>query len=150
MPVVGNCGAFQPLLLRCAAVDTAQFQPLSGQAVVHHQQVAVHNGVLQGGDFFKGFVKLDRPCYTDLQLAVVFQPVLDPAQGHVLIKYRPDDPDTLQLFLFLFKGCSPQKTQSRSQGNGHIIPVPMLQHPLFAAEQLKCAGKKGLVRTVAP
>jgi len=58
--------------------------------------------------------------------------------------------DALQRSFFLFKGCSPQKAQSRPQGNGHIIPVPMLQHPLFAAEQLKCAGKKGLVRTVAP
>ena len=56
MPVVGDGRAFQPLLLRCAAVDTAQLQPLPGEAVVHHQQIAVHNGVLQGRDFFKSFV----------------------------------------------------------------------------------------------
>ena len=117
---------------------------------MHHQQIAVYNGVLQGRNFFKGFVKLDRPCHTDLQLAVIFQPVLDPAHCHIPMEHRPDDPDTLQLPLFLFKGCAPQKTQSRPQGNGHIVPVPMLQHPLFAAEQLKCAGKKGLVRAVAP
>lgn len=49
-----------------------------------------------------------------------------------------------------FQRLRPTKAQRRSQGNGHIVPVPMLQHPLFAAEQLKCAGKECLVRAVAP
>ena len=150
MPVMGNRIAFQPFVLCCTAVHIAQLQPLPGQAVVHHQQIAVHNGVLQGRNFFKGFVKLDRPCHTDLQLAVIFQPFLDPAHCHIPMEHRPDDPDTLQFSLFLFKGCAPQKTQCRPQGNGHIVPVPMLQHPLFATEQFKCTGKKCLVRAVAP
>ena len=116
------------------AVDVADRKVVTGQAIVHHQGVAVQNRALQHRDGFQRLVQLHGPCHARLQTVIVLQSLLDPAQRNILIKHRPDDPGAFQRTAILFKGSCPCHANGRAERDRRCVPAAVVQHFFLAAE----------------